>query len=112
MGNPFKDYDWENWLAGMWAAVVGGGAQAVVGAVGLNLTDPSHFNGTNKDFYKVVGVLFGTAATVNFFMFLKQSPLPGRLVSKTTTTLTVEKTVGTKEPLGTGEPEVIKTESK
>jgi hypothetical protein len=103
MNNIFKNYDWENWLSGLFAAVIGGGANAVVGAVGLNLSDPSHFNAKNNEFFKVVAVLFATSATVSCFMYLKQSPIP-RLVSKTTTTLTVEKTLGNaKEPEATPE---------
>jgi hypothetical protein len=91
-----KEMDWGNWLAGLWAAVIGGGANAVAGGVAINMVDPHHFNAQNSDFYRLVIGLFAANATVSFFMYLKQNPVPQHLVSKTTATLTVEKTIETK----------------
>lgn len=85
-------FDWGNWLYGLFTAVITGGANAVVGGVSLNLVDPSHFNAQNHDFYKIVGTLFLANATMSFFLFLKQRPLPG-LIEKTVETHTVEKTI-------------------
>ena len=78
--------DWGNWLRGLWAAVVGGGANAVVAGMGLNFVDPNHFNAHPSDFYKMVGALFALNGTLSFFMYLKQNPLPTS-VSKTTVTV-------------------------
>jgi hypothetical protein len=87
----FENYDWQNWLRGLWAAVIGGGANAVVNAVGLNMADPNHFNAQSSDFLKVIGTMFGSSAALAFFMYLKQSPLP-QVISKTVTTTIVEQT--------------------
>jgi hypothetical protein len=93
----FSDMDWGNWLKGLWAAVIGGGSNAVVSAVGLNMTDPNHFNSQTPDFYRVVGTLFCASAIVSFFMYLKQSPLP-QVITKTTTRVSSEKIISpTKE---------------
>lgn len=85
-----EDYDWGNWLRGLWAAAIGGGANAVVSAFSLNMADPNHFNAQSPAFFQLVGTLFASSALVSFFMFLKQSPLP-QVISKTTVTTTVEK---------------------
>lgn len=92
-----SNYDWENWLKGLWAAAIGGGSNAVVSAFSLNLTDPTHFNTQNPAFFKIVGTLFASSALLSFFMFLKQSPLPQVISRTTTTTTTVEKTLSPKE---------------
>lgn len=102
-----QHFDWENWLYGLLTAVITGGANAVVGGVSLNLVDPNHFNAQNADLYKVVWTLFLANGTMSFFLFLKQTPLPPKLVEKTTETHTVEKTISpapeTQEPpKGTG----------
>ena len=85
-----EDYDWANWLRGLWAAAIGGGSNAVVGAFSLNMSDPSHFNAQSPTFFFFFCTLFASSALVSFFMYLKQSPLP-QVISKTTVTTTVEK---------------------
>lgn len=85
-------FDWGNWLYGLFTAVITGGANAVVGGVSLNLVDPSHFNAQNQDFYKIVATLFLANATMSFFLFLKQTPLPS-LIEKTVETHTTERTI-------------------
>lgn len=89
----FSELDFGDWLYGLFAAVVSGGANAVVGGVALNLVDPRHFNTLNPDFYKLVVTLFLANGTMAFFLYLKQNPVP-KIVHKevTTTTTTVEKT--------------------
>lgn len=89
MKGPFDNLDLGNWLYGLVAAVVGGGANAVVAGVAINIADPSHFNASTGPFYKIVGTVFAANATMSFFLYLKQTPLP-KLVSKTV--VTVEKT--------------------
>lgn len=83
MKSIFANLDIGNWLYGLFAAVVGGGATAVVAAISINQSDPHYLN--------TVGRIFLTSAAFSAFMYLKQKPLPEHIVSKTTTTLTVEK---------------------
>ena len=92
----FANLDLGNWLYGLLAAVIAGGANAVVGGVAINMVDPAHFNAQHADFYKLVTALFLANATMSFFLYLKQNPIPAHLISKTTTTLTIEKTAETK----------------
>ena len=89
--NEHAHFNWGEWLYGLFAAVIGGGANAVVGGVTLNLVDPSHFNAGNADLYKAVSTLFAANATMSFFLYLKQAPLP-KLIERTVETHTVEKT--------------------
>ena len=92
--NLFEGLDWSNWIKGVWASVVGGGSNAVVAGLGLNLIDPNHFNAHTGDFYKMVGALFAFNGTVSFFMYLKQNPMPVT-VQKTTVTVETTKTPDT-----------------
>lgn len=71
-----SDYAWQEWLYGLIAAVVGGGSQAVVGAVGLNIKDPEHFNMKTGGLVGICWTLFASGALVSFFLYLKQSPTP------------------------------------
>lgn len=96
MKDFLKTMDWQNWLTGLWAAVMGGGANAVVAGIGINVADPTHFNAQNAAFYRTVGSVFAVGAIISFFMYLKQKPVPDHIVSKTVATLTVEKTVEAK----------------
>jgi hypothetical protein len=80
--------DWQNWLYGLWAAVIGGASNSVVAGLGLNLMDPMDFNAREPRFWFMVGGLFGLGAVKDFFIYLAQHPAPA---FKTTT-----ETVGTK----------------
>ena len=92
-----KNMDWQNWLEGMWVAVVGGASNAVLAGMTLNFVDPKDFNVRSHEFYQVVVSLFVVSAIKDFFLYLSQNPLP-RLISKTTTTLTVEKVAANAPP--------------
>lgn len=83
--------DWENWLYGLWAAVIGGGSTAASGAIAVISVDPMDFNlGTSK-FWKVSAVMFLTGAATSFFMFLKQNPAP-KIIEQTKVTVTTTTT--------------------
>lgn len=92
MKNPFSDLDLKNWIYGLVAAVVGGGANAAVGGFAINTADPAHFNAQHSDLYGVVFKMFLTSAVMSFFMYLKQNPVP-HITSETT--LTVKTTTAT-----------------
>lgn len=90
----WRNYDFGKWIYGMWAAIIGGGANAVVNIFGLSIQDPKDFNMQTGKFYNTIATLFITGAVVNFFMYLKQHNAPEPIVTKevTTTVHTVEKT--------------------
>ena len=72
----YEKLDVLDWLYGLAAAVIGGGANAVVGGITINMIDPKHFNAGNFDFYKLVAAMFMANAVISLFMYLKQKPLP------------------------------------
>lgn len=103
MTNPLtSNLDWSNWLYGLGAGFIGGGATAVTSGVTLNMVDSKDFNIYSSKFYVMVGSIFLVNGLMNMFMYLKQNPLPAHTtVTKmeqtttapdTTTKTVVEKT--------------------
>jgi hypothetical protein len=88
LGN-FGRLDFGDWLYGLFAAIIGGGATVVASAFGLVMIDPSHFNLQSPQFYKAIGTMFLASGIVNGFMFLRTKPLPDKVK---TTVFTSEKT--------------------
>jgi len=74
MKNFFQTMDWENWFKGLWAAVVAGGANAVVAGIGINISDPGHFNAQNAAFYKTVCSVFAVGVVTSFYRQGRASP--------------------------------------
>jgi len=64
-----------NWIRGLIAAVVTGGATSGMSAIGIGIADAAGANigGLNL---KQVGVLFASGALVGLLAYLKQSPIP------------------------------------
>jgi len=96
----FGSLDWSNWLYGLFAALIGGGAGAVVSGVAVSMMDPKDFSFGSGKFFALVATIFLTHGSVSAFMFLKQQPLP----AIRTTTTTVETTERQAHP-----PAVVKT---
>lgn len=71
-----KKLDWRSWLYGLGAGAIGGGSNAVIGGVSINLVDPAHFNTGAGVFWKIVVTLFLMNGALAAFLYLKQSPLP------------------------------------
>ena len=71
-----KVLDWKSWLYGLGAGAIGGGANAVIGGVTINVVDPVRFNTEAGAFWQIVVTLFLANAALSAFLFLKQSPLP------------------------------------
>lgn len=83
-------FDWSNWLYGMFVAIIGGGANAALAAIVVNWQDPKDYNATTWAFLNLVVTLFVFGAIKDFLLYIKNQPLP-KLIEKTTTTHTVEK---------------------
>lgn len=62
--------DWRNWLKGLIAAGISGGANAVTVAI----VDPINFN-LSEGLPKLLSVA-GVSAIVGVALYLKQSPIP------------------------------------
>lgn len=67
--------DWQNWLKGLVAAIIGGVSNSVL----LVIADPLTFN-FNEGLSRVLTVA-GTTAIISAAMYLKQSPLPKALLA-------------------------------
>jgi hypothetical protein len=69
-------FEWGSWLNGLIAALIGGGAQGVVTALGLNYKDPQHWNMQTTALRAQVAYSFGVGATISFFMYLAKNTIP------------------------------------
>jgi hypothetical protein len=81
--------DWENWLYGVFAGFIGGGASAVTSGITLNMVDSKDFNIYTSKFYTTVAAIFLVNGMMNAFMYLRQNPLPKVVTTTTTTEVTV-----------------------
>jgi hypothetical protein len=66
---------WRLWLKLLLANVISGGATTVLSALGLSGAKTIGYKVAELDFNSIV-VLFVSGAIVNFFSYIKQSPLP------------------------------------
>ena len=75
--NGFGRLDFSDWLYGLGAAFIGGGAGAVSAGLGVSMLDPKDWNlGTGK-LYALVGSVFVINGLLNMMAFLREKPLPG-----------------------------------
>lgn len=96
----FGEIDWGDWLRGLIAAFVSGGASAVTSGFVVSLNDPKDYAiGTHK-FYNLVWAVFFMAGGMSAFAFLRTKPLPE--------TKKVEKTVEMTQAPGLA-PQVVTT---
>ncbi len=85
----FGKLDWDNWLYGLIAAFIGGGASAVVAGITASGLAPNELKlGTLKSF-ELIGMVFLFKGIIVGCAFLAQSPLPKK-VTVTTVETTVE----------------------
>jgi hypothetical protein len=85
--------DWQHWLYGLAAAVIGGGASAVTAGIGASMLAPGQFNlsGEGWNVFKLVSLVFAINGMITAMAYLKQSPLPA-IESSTSVTVKVETT--------------------
>ena len=82
----FGKLDWGNWLYGLFAGFIGGGANAVTGGIVVSQFDPHDFNFSTGKFWFLLGSMFLVNGAMSAFWFLKQHPLP--TIETVTTTIT------------------------
>jgi len=83
-----RQFDWGDWVYGLWVAVVGGGSNAVTAGIGLIVIDPGDFNLHKAKFWTMVAGLFTVSAVKDFFLYLSHNPAP-KFTTRSTTTATV-----------------------
>lgn len=89
MAHLLHNLDWENWVYGIVAGFIGGGAGAVVSGVVVSLQNPQDYSLAHPKFYILVGSVFAANGLVTAAAFLKQNPLP-KIITVTTTETTVK----------------------
>lgn len=72
--------DWSEWLMGLGAAVIGGGATAAIAAVSFA---PSHWANHPEELYSMLWSMFGIGCVLNGLMFIRQKPLPSVITTTT-----------------------------
>ena len=95
----FGKLDWDNWLYGLFSGFIGGGSTAVVAGITVATVDSHDFAVGSKKFFAVVLTMFVFNGMMSAFLFLKQQPLPAKIV-----TTTVETTERQMNP-----PAIVKT---
>lgn len=75
------------WFHGLFAALIGGGASAVVSGVTVSAIAPQSFNLSSHllQTAELTLTLFVTNGLLSMFAYLKQSPLPAESVTVTET---------------------------
>lgn len=104
----------EDWVYGLIAAVIGGGAAAAVTGISLSFTDPTKFNIENPHIVRDMCGMFLVAGVSHGFMFLAGRPLPSSIaVAKITETIQVQDHLAAKTTTTTvAETQIIPTEEK
>ena len=87
----FQSLDWGNWLYGLLAGSISGGANSVSGALGAVIVDPKHFAIGSASSFKLMAVIFGLTFLKDASLYLAQKPLPP-VKTVTTTETVVQKT--------------------
>ena len=87
----FGDLDWSDWLRGLIAAFVGGGASAFTGGLVVAGQDSTHFAMGSPNSFKLMAYIFLASGASSAMAFLRQKPVPD-LKTITTTVITTGKT--------------------
>lgn len=94
------ELDFSDWVRGILAAFIGGGASAVTSGMVVSLSDPKDYAIGSAKFFSLVGAVFVMSGFMNAMAFLRTKPLPE--MKK------VERTVATTEAPGKS-PIVVST---
>lgn len=93
--------DFSNWVMGLWAAFIGGGAGAFSAGLATIVVDPRDFNIYTAKFWQVVFGTFVISGLGPFFAYLHTKPLPD--------VKQIEKTVQTTTPATATSPKIVET---
>lgn len=72
----FGDLDFEDWLRGLIAAFVQGGASVVTGGITVASMDAKDYYMGSHKLYALVGAMFTVNGILGAAMFLRQKPVP------------------------------------
>lgn len=85
MGILTDDLDWGNWFYGLLAGFIGGGSGAVTSAVVVGVMDPKDYAVGGWKSLVLMFWVFIVQGLLSAFLFLKQNPLPNKVIRTTTT---------------------------
>ncbi len=94
--SPFNSLNWADWLYGLFYGSIGGGANAVYAAFGAAIVDQKDFSFGSAKSFKLMGMVFLFSALMSAFLYLKQKPLPDRVIIKKQTSMTTIDDSGSK----------------
>jgi len=95
--------DLGDWVRGVVAAFIGGGAGAVTGAFSVTTIDPDHFKMGGTKFFEVAAMIFAVTGFLNMMAFLHQKPLPEMKTVATGTVTEIHQEPRTPAPIDTTE---------
>lgn len=72
----FGNIDFTDWIRGLVAAFIGGGAAAVSAGFVVSAKDPQHYALGSASFFQVAGSVFLVSGTINAMAFLRTKPIP------------------------------------
>ncbi len=86
MSIPFigGDLDFSEWVRGLMAAFISGGASAITGGFTVTQMDPKDYNIYGRKLYALMGTMFLINGVIGAAMFLRTKPVPDHKVVKTT----------------------------
>jgi hypothetical protein len=68
--------DWSDWIKGIIAAFISGGAGAVTSGVVVSVGNPQQYNMGTQKFYVLVGSVFLMSGVLNMMAFLRTKSIP------------------------------------
>lgn len=74
-----QNLDWGNWIYGLLAGFIGGGASAVTSGVTVSYIDPKDWAIGSAHFYQLCTTMFLIHGGLSAFFYLKQHPVPDKL---------------------------------
>lgn len=81
----FGQFDFADWLYGLFSGFISGGATAIVSTFGVSAIDPGDVNLQHPHkFFSIMGVIFIVSGVVSAANFLTKRPLPSVRVVTTT----------------------------
>jgi hypothetical protein len=104
----FGQFDFGDWLYGLFSGFISGGATAIVSTFGVSAIDPGDVNLQHPaKFFAIMGVIFLVSGAISAANFLVKRPLPG-VKQVTTMTQTVTGSTGTGDGSTTKVIETVK----
>lgn len=81
----FGELDWDDWVYGVVAAFIGGGASAFSAGVATVFNHPTSI--WAKEFWSIVSTTFVVAGLLSLMTFLRTKPVPEKKITATTQTI-------------------------